>query len=72
MDNGDFFSQDEIVEITGLRKPAAQEKLLRSWGLVVSRNAMNEVRLMRHALAMHQSGQARAHTMDEPEPQLVL
>jgi hypothetical protein len=64
-----FLTQDELLELTGLEQPAAQERLLRSWGLTVLRNRANRVVLTRDALTQWQLG-VRMH--QEKEPKLRL
>lgn len=67
MTDSPFFSEDELVEITGLTNPAAQERLLRSWGLNVYRNRANKVKLAKEAFIRWQLGEK---VRNEPEPQL--
>ncbi len=62
-----FFSDEEIVEITGLTNPTAQERLLRSWGLNVYRNRANKVKLAKEAFIRWQLGEK---IKKESEPQL--
>lgn len=67
MVDSQFFSEDELVEITGLTNPAAQERLLRSWGLNVYRNRANKVKLAKEAFIRWQLGEK---IKKESEPQL--
>lgn len=67
MTDSPFFSEDELVEITGLTNPAAQERLLRSWGLNVYRNRANKVKLAKEAFIRWQLGEK---IKKESEPQL--
>ena len=64
-----FLTPEELHDLTGLVKPAAQERLLRSWGISVFRNRANRVMLSREALTRWQLGEKIASTS---EPQLRL
>jgi hypothetical protein len=65
-----FLDPQEIRDLTGLEQPAAQERLLRSWGLTVFRNRANRVMLAREALTQFQIGVRL--TKESPEPRLRL
>lgn len=64
-----FLTPDELRDLTGLEQPAAQERLLRSWGLSVFRNRANRVMLAKEALTRWQLGERMTK---EKEPQLRL
>ena len=64
-----FMTEEEIREATGLTCPAAQERLLRSWGLNVFRNRANKLKLSREAYTRWQLGEK---AKNEPEPRLKL
>lgn len=69
MSDAAFLTDEELRELTGLEQPAAQERLLRSWGLSVYRNRANKVKLSREALARWQLGE-RASSGKPAEPRL--
>lgn len=65
-----FLTPDELHDLTGLVNPAAQERLLRSWGISVFRNRANRVMLSREALTRWQLGE-RISTKSEPKLRLL-
>lgn len=60
-----FLDPDEIATLTGSSQPAAQERILREWGLNVTRNRLNRVMLSREAYVRWQLGE-RATVKREP------
>jgi hypothetical protein len=67
----DILPQEEIQEMTGLTQPAAQEKLLRAWGLVVFRNRANKVILSREAFIRWQLGERAQRAEKAPRVKLL-
>ena len=67
----DILSQAEIQARTGLKQPAAQEKLLREWGLVVFRNRANQVILSREAFIRWQLGERPPRQDKAPKVKLL-
>lgn len=63
------FDPNELKQLTGLEQPAAQERLLRSWGLNVFRNKANRVMLSKEAYRQHQLG-VKAQQNKEPKVRL--
>lgn len=61
-----FVTQDALVKLTGASQPATQERILRNWGLNVSRNRLNRVELTCEALIRWQLGQKTPTTDSEP------
>ncbi len=64
-----FLTDEELAALTGSPQPATQERVLREWGLNVTRNRANKVMLTREALTRHQLGQK---TETKAEPKLRL
>jgi hypothetical protein len=64
-----FLSQSELVELTGSTQPAAQERILRGWGLMVRRSNANRVMLSAEALTRWQIGE-RVKAASEPKLRL--
>lgn len=69
-DASNFLDEAEIVELTGLEQPAAQERLLRAWGLIVFRNKANKVKLSREALVRLQLGERPERARKDPQVKL--
>jgi len=64
-----FLSQSEIIQLTGATQPAAQERILRGWGLMVRRSNANRVMLTAEALTRWQLGD---RVKAESEPKLRI
>ncbi|MDO9227132.1 MAG: DUF4224 domain-containing protein [Pseudomonadota bacterium] len=64
-----FLTPEELSSLTGLDQPAAQERLLREWGLTVFRNRANRVMLDREALTRWQLG---VRMQQDKEPKVRL
>lgn len=71
MSDSPFLTEAEIVEFTGLEQPAAQERLLRSWGLTVFRNRANKVKLSRETLTRWQLGERSEKARKQPQVKLL-
>lgn len=69
--DGVFLSPEELADLTSLEQPAAQERLLRSWGLTVFRNRANRVMLSREALVRWQLGERPERTQQAPRVKLL-
>lgn len=61
-----FCTAAEIEHLTGSPQPAAQERILREWGLTVTRNRLNRVILTRDALVRWQLGERPEKAKKEP------
>lgn len=71
MSDSPFLTTAEIVELTGLEQPAAQERLLRRWGLTVFRNRANKVKLSRETLTRWQLGERSGKANKQPQVKLL-
>lgn len=68
---GLFLEPDEIKDLTGLEQPAAQERVLRAWGLTVFRNRANRIMLSREALVRWQLGERPERADRAPQVKLL-
>ncbi|MHB1176528.1 MAG: DUF4224 domain-containing protein [Sulfuriferula sp.] len=64
-----FLTDEELTALTGSPQPATQERVLREWGLNVTRNRVNKIMLTREALTRHQLG-LKTETRIEPKLRL--
>jgi len=66
----EFLTPAEVALLTGLEQPAAQERLLRAWGLTVFRNRANRIMLSREALVRWQLGERPEKARKQPQVKL--
>lgn len=61
-----FLSDAEVSDLTGATQPAAQERILREWGLTVYRSRANKVMVSREAVVRWQLGERPEKARREP------
>lgn len=61
-----FLTESELADLTGATQPAAQERILREWGLTVYRSRANKVMVSREAVIRWQLGERSVRAGREP------